>query len=249
VIVGGFTAPSFGLPPNFTFHSLGKFEDYPVDRWSDALIKMLLELQYPVFALMLEDYWLTGPVKTDDVQVLTDYMAQFEYVARLDLTGDRLHSGFAKDYGQAGNVKLLGVRPRQPVPLQPDDGALAPERLLSILVAGESPWQIELEDEVRLRNLRNYRIVLGPPTRRSATPWPSGAVIRGNCCSTRSRKRTGRNASARIRCAIGRSHECRSLESAPGVRSPAMARGYGRHQRVWETGMAQAAAGERDIRG
>ena len=168
VIVGGFTAPTFGLPPNFTFHSLGRFEDYPVERWSDALIKMLLELQHPVFALMLEDYWLTGPVKTQDVQVLTDYMAQFEYVARLDLTGDRLHSGFAKEYGQAGDVKLLVSDPDSQYHCSLMTALWRRERLLSILVAGESPWQIELEGTVRLRNLRNYCIVLGtadPPVR------------------------------------------------------------------------------------
>jgi hypothetical protein len=110
---------------------------------------------------MLEDYWLTGPVKTQDVQVLTDYMGQFEYVARLDLTGDRLHSGFAKEYGQAGDVKLLVSDPDSQYHCSLMTALWRRERLLSILVAGESPWQIELEGTVRLRNLRNYCIVLG----------------------------------------------------------------------------------------
>ena len=45
VTVAGFTPPDFGLPDNFTFHSIGAFADYPVARWSDALIKLLNEIE------------------------------------------------------------------------------------------------------------------------------------------------------------------------------------------------------------
>ena len=72
VIVGGFTPPSFELPSNFTFHSIGKQEDYPVDKWSDAVIKLLHELDDEVACLMLEDYWLARPVNREAVRMLHD---------------------------------------------------------------------------------------------------------------------------------------------------------------------------------
>lgn len=161
VIVGGFTPPTFGLPPNFSFVSLGRFEDYPVGRWSDALIRMLLELPHPIFALMLEDYWITAPVDVGVYQVCVDYMHQFDYVTRLDLTGDRLHSGFAKDYGMAGDVKLLISDPESQYHMSLMAGLWRRERLLSILVANESPWEVELNGTPRLRALAKSTIVLG----------------------------------------------------------------------------------------
>lgn len=161
VIVGGFTHPEFDLPGNFHFHSLGKFEDYPVNRWSNALIKLLLELPHDVFGLMLEDYWLRGPVDVEAVDIAADYMRQFEYVARFDLTGDRKHSGYAKAYGTAGKVRLLISDPDSQYHCSLMTALWRRAHLLKILVEGETPWQIELEGTNRLRELRNYCIVLG----------------------------------------------------------------------------------------
>lgn len=161
VIVGGFSPPGFGLPPNFRFVSLGKFEDYPVNRWSDALIHLLLQLPHPIYTLMLEDYWITQPVDVQAVQVCVDYMHQFEYVTRLDLTGDRLNSGFAKDYGLAGDVRLLISDPESQYHMSLMAALWRRERMLSILVANESPWEVELNGTPRLRALSKSTIVLG----------------------------------------------------------------------------------------
>lgn len=161
VIVGGFTPPSFMLPENFTFHSLGRFEDYPVGKWSNALIKMLLELPHDIFGLMLEDYWVYRPVDVEAIHVAADYMQQFEYVARFDLTGDRKHSGFAKPYGMAGRVELIISDPDSQYHCSLMTALWRRAHLLKILVEGETPWQIELEGTSRLRALRNYVIVLG----------------------------------------------------------------------------------------
>lgn len=168
VIVGGFTRPKFQLPPNFTWHTIGKFEDYPVDKWSNALIKMLLELPHDVFGLMLEDYWLTQTVDCTAVQVAIDYMHQFSYVARFDLTGDRLNSGFAKPYGEAGHVKLLISDPESQYHCSLMCALWRRSHLLKIVVENETPWQIELEGTSRLRALKQYLIVLGttkPPVK------------------------------------------------------------------------------------
>jgi len=164
VVVGGFTPPDFQLPRNFSFHSIGKYEDYPVARWSNALIRLLLEMPHDVFVLMLEDYWLTGPVDGEAVQVCADYMKQFEYVARFDLTGDRLHSGFAKDYGMAGNVPLIISDPDSPYHFSYMTALWRRQHLLKILIENETPWESELNGTPRLRLLKDYVIVLGTKT-------------------------------------------------------------------------------------
>ena len=80
VTVAGFKQPDFDLPSNFTFHSLGNMADYPVGKWSNALIKLLHDFDDEVFTLFLEDYWLTRPVNVQAVQMLDDYMHQFRNV-------------------------------------------------------------------------------------------------------------------------------------------------------------------------
>lgn len=168
VIVGGFTPPDFPLPPNFTFHSIGKWEDYPVDKWSNALMKMLLELPHEVFVLMLEDYWLTQAVDTEAVDVACAYMEQFEYVARFDLTGDRKFSGYAKPYGKAGKVSILISDPDSQYHCSLMAAVWRRKHLLKVLLAGETPWQTELNGTNRLAALRDHCIVLGtdePPVK------------------------------------------------------------------------------------
>src|SRR5688572_26612213 len=111
VLVAGFTEPGFDLPPNFSFHSIGAYRDYPVNRWSDALITLMHQIPDETFALMLEDYWLTRPVYRQAVTMLHDYVRQFGYVARMDLTGDRKNNGMASFYGSCGHLRLVWSNP------------------------------------------------------------------------------------------------------------------------------------------
>jgi hypothetical protein len=161
VIVGGFTRPRFELPDNFTFHSIGRFEDFPVGRWSNAFIKMLLELPHDVFVFMLEDYWVTRPVDAGLVAMAADYMLQFEYVARFDLTGDRMNSGYAKDYGMLGHVQLVISDPDSQYHCSLMTALWRRAHMLKILVENETPWDVELNGTPRLRALRDHLIVVG----------------------------------------------------------------------------------------
>lgn len=161
VLVAGFTPPDFRLPDNFSFHSIGRMADYPVDRWSDALIKLLHEVPDEVFALMLEDYWLTRPVYREAVRMLYDYMRQFEYVVRLDLTGDRLHAEGASLYGKCGHLDLIWSDPNSQYHMSTMTALWRKRHLLRVLIPGETPWDVELRGTPRLRALKDEMIVLG----------------------------------------------------------------------------------------
>lgn len=161
VLVAGFTPPAFDLPANFTFHSIGAFSDYPIFRWSDALIKLMHDIPDEVFTLMLEDYWLTRPVYRQAVTMLADYMYQFQYVARLDLTGDRKHSGQASLYGMCGHLQLVHSNPDSQYHMSMMTGIWRKSHLLSVLIPGESPWDVELCGTPRLAAMRHEKIVLG----------------------------------------------------------------------------------------
>lgn len=168
VLVGGFTKPDFNLPDRFSFHSIGRFSDYPITRWSDALIKFLYEIPDEVFILSLDDMFVVEPVKDQVVRMCYDYMEQFRYVARLDLTGDRLWAkgGDVSLYGRLGNVDLVWSDPGSQYHLSTMPAFWRKEHLLRVLIPGETPWQVELQGTPRLASLHKSMIVLG------TNAWP-----------------------------------------------------------------------------
>lgn len=166
VLVAGFTAPDFDLPANFSFHSIGAFSDYPMSRWSDALIKLMHDIPDEVFTLMLEDYWLTRPVYRQAVTMLEDYALQFGYVARLDLTGDRKNNGMASFYGNCGHLRLVWSDPNSQYHMSMMTGIWRKAHLLRVLIPNETAWQVELQGTPRLAALKNEMIVIG------SEEWP-----------------------------------------------------------------------------
>lgn len=161
VIVGGFAQPEFEMPPGFSFVSLGDQESYPLSKWSNALKNLIDRADEDVFIFMLEDMWVIEPVKVDVVNMAYDYMRQFNYVARLDLTGDRLHAGDAKMYGKLGNIDLIWSSPDSPYHMSTMPAFWRREHLLSVLKMGETPWQLELDGTPRLGAMQGSVIVLG----------------------------------------------------------------------------------------
>lgn len=156
VLVAGFTPPNFSLPSNFTFYSIGKFEDYPVGKWSNALIKLLSEINDEAFVLMLEDYWITRPVNIDAVKKCHGYCEQFGYVLRIDLTTDRLfahgprYPGDIADYGHCGYLDLIRSEPGSQYHMSLMTAVWRRDNLLKVLVPNETPWEVELTGTSRL---------------------------------------------------------------------------------------------------
>jgi hypothetical protein len=171
VLVVGFTPPDFELPSNFSFYSIGKFEDYPAKNWSDAHIKLLKEIEDEAFVLMLEDYWLTRPVDTNAVQVLVDYAIQFKYVAKIDLCADRLYAhGADLNYGTVSYLDLIGSMPGSPYHLSLMTGVWRREHLLNALRPGWTAHDVELVGTQEFSHNRDV-VVLG--TRQ----WPVKHII------------------------------------------------------------------------
>lgn len=161
VIVAGFKAPEFDLPSNFLFHSLGDMADYPLQKWSDALIKLLNEFTDDVFALFFEDYWLPRPVNVQAVHMLYDYMLQFRNVLKMDLYSDRLYAGGMTDYNYCGYLDLVRSDPASQYHMSLMAGLWNRELMLRFLIPGENPWQVELEGTPRVARAANEVMVLG----------------------------------------------------------------------------------------
>lgn len=160
VVVGGFSQPTFDLPESWTFHSIGPQEMYPFDKWSDALIKFLDERQEEVFLLLLEDMWPIRPVDSEALDILYRYMLQFEYVAKMDVCGDRLYAMGMQAYGHVGRLDLVKSMPGSPYHLSLMPGFWRKQHLRQVLIPGESPHEVELQGTVRLSHYQEV-IVLG----------------------------------------------------------------------------------------
>jgi len=166
VVVGGFAEPDFDMPEGFSFLSIGKMEDYPIERWSDAIRKFFELVDDEVFIFMLEDMWVISQVKDNIVKMAYDYMVQFEYVARFDLTGDRLHAGGARFYGKLDGVDLVWSDPEGQYHLSTMPAFWRKKHLLSVLIPNETPWQLELDGTPRLGAMKDHVIVVG------TNAWP-----------------------------------------------------------------------------
>jgi hypothetical protein len=166
VLVAGFSKPEFQLPEAWKFFSIGKQEDYPFHRWSDAFSIALERVQGEQVIVMLEDYWLIKGVDLEAVRMAYDYCRQFDYVARFDLTADRAYSGGAHFYANinrpsGGELRIVQSNPSEPYHMSLMAGVWNVKHLQRILRPGESPHDLELSGTPRLRALAHETIVLG----------------------------------------------------------------------------------------
>ena len=174
VIVAGFSEPNVEMPDNFTFFSIGQQRDYPVSKWSDGLLKLMWH--FPTekhFILMLEDYWLCQPVRVDVVKILHDYMVQFDYVVKMDLCGDRRFAGGVEDYGTVGDIPLVKSDYTSAYHMSLMVGIWNAANMRSVIIPGESPWDVEIRGTPRLADQMDKMLVLGTKT----DPWPVRHVL------------------------------------------------------------------------
>jgi len=168
VVVCGFSPLNVLLPDNFRFYSIGRFEDYPKERWSDALLRVLDEVAEDEFLLLLEDYWLCRPVDVQAVRMLFDYARQFKNVLKIDLAADRLyiHGGAyflyrQNNYGYCGYLDLLKSPPRTPYNFSLWGGIWRRDVMRRFVVPGETAQQLEIAGSNRVEAALNEVLVLG----------------------------------------------------------------------------------------
>ena len=113
-----------------------------------------------VFVLLLEDMWPVREVNSDAMTKLYDYMRQFEYVARVDLTTDRLYAHGMKDYGAVSYIDLIKSMPGSPYHMSLQPALWNRKHLLEVLIPDETAHQLELDGTPRLSHNQDV-IVLG----------------------------------------------------------------------------------------
>lgn len=161
VIVCGFTPPDFELPPNFSFWSLGKESDYPVDKWSNQLLYVLDRIPDDIFWLMLEDYFITQPVDVDMVERLYEYSSNLTNLLKMDLAAERLYARGSTDFDTWGDLEFIKSDVNSPYHMSLYVGLWRRDHLLEVLIPNETPWQIEIEGTNRLQEIGERLLVLG----------------------------------------------------------------------------------------
>ncbi len=151
ITVAGFTKPV----ADCDFVSIGKFEDYPVDKWSDALIKLLEMTDDKYVCLFLEDYWLVRSVP--GLKSTSLFLDNNEKIIRFDLTSDTMCSGYIKRIESNDRYDLF-ERTNREYSLSLQAAVWNKEFLLDVLVPGETPWEVELKGSERLTR-KGYRVI------------------------------------------------------------------------------------------
>jgi hypothetical protein len=153
----GFSEPDFDIPDGWRFHSIGNYSDYPVDKWSDALLHVLDNVAEDRFVLMLEDFWLCRPADVRGIKYLYDYAGQFTNVLKIDLAFDRLyiHGGStflynANNYGYVGHVDLLRSPHGTPYQFSLWGGIWRRDVMRRFVVLGETAQELEMHGTSRV---------------------------------------------------------------------------------------------------
>jgi hypothetical protein len=160
-MIAGFTEPDFVLPANFKFVSIGKFEDYPVDKWSDALIKVMIDhVDEDLFILMLEDYWITRRVSHEAISLAATYMERHQEILKFDLCGDRLYAKDADlNYDSFGFLDIVKSHHMSPYHMSLMTGMWRRDLMLRVIKTGWSPWDVELTGTTKLSRLSGMSVV------------------------------------------------------------------------------------------
>lgn len=182
-LVCGFDEPyDIRTPKEFKFYSIGKQEDYPADKWSDAFIRVLDNVADDVFMLLLDDYWLLRKTDTTGLRMMYDYMYQFENVIKFDVTTERLFAeGGGKylfgynTYNTLGHLDLIKSNHGSPYHMSLWGGLWRRDLLQRFIVPGETAQQIELNGTHRLAQVGDELLVLGS----RQAPMRHGNIIQG----------------------------------------------------------------------
>lgn len=148
IMIAGYTRPEF-LPPE-QFMSLGNFEDFPVNRWSDGLALMLQKVDEECFIWTMDDFWPIRPVKHQAVVDLFNHAVRNKELARVDLTSDRAGAATARVLTQLYGLDIVGTELPSQYHLSFQASIWRTSALQAYTVPGETGWQMELDGTNRM---------------------------------------------------------------------------------------------------
>jgi hypothetical protein len=161
VTVAGFTPPTFEMPPNFRFMSLGRDEDFPVYRWSDQLLALLDRIPDETFLLLLEDYFIVRPVNVDMMNRLHEFSLHLINMIKLDVCAERLGAAGHTDFAEWDDIEFVKSDPNSPYHMSLYPGIWRRDLLYRVILKGETPWEVEIAGTNRLAALGDELLVLG----------------------------------------------------------------------------------------
>lgn len=153
VVVGVYHIPILEHPFNFSFFQIDT-HDYPANRWSDGLIRMLSAVDDEYLVLLLEDYWLCRTVDCGGVMTLAEYMSQHPDVVRFDLTADRLYGAGMHDVDMYGHYDVIECAENAPYQMSLQAAIWNRKLLLGLLERGKSAWEVEIHTNMVGRGMR-----------------------------------------------------------------------------------------------
>ncbi|MFA5714365.1 MAG: hypothetical protein WC998_01320 [Candidatus Paceibacterota bacterium] len=134
------------LPDNFYKPSIGKQADFS---WSSGLMSFLKDFSSDYIMLMLEDYFLTDKVDTDEIKSLWEFMELHPEVAKIDLSFDRMNYDHS-NYATIGKTQLITSGDETPWQTSIQAAIWRKDFLLRFLDPGENAWQFEKEGTKRV---------------------------------------------------------------------------------------------------
>jgi len=159
---------SLGNHNSFTFHSFGRFRDFPRERWSDTFLMAMdvMEIFGETFWFMMDDYWLVRSVDVNAVISLNSYMIGEGDILKVDLATDRLYAKRGEPYlygkgtvARVGHLDIIQSDPNTDYHMSLWSGLWNISLLRSVIVPGESAQEIEINGTARLGAMPHLRVV------------------------------------------------------------------------------------------
>jgi hypothetical protein len=150
VVIGGYSPLAFPIPTYAQFISVGNFYDYPIQKWSDGLIKLLEQIDDECFVWTMDDFWPIRPVNNQAIQTLFNHAVNHRELARIDLSRDRQYAKDSMILGKIEDLDIVGTPLPSAYLLSLQTGIWRRSALKAYLVPGETAWQVELEGTSRM---------------------------------------------------------------------------------------------------
>lgn len=154
--IWGYTDPGKLVRGKTEFRSIGRFEDYPMARWSDGVILALESIDDDLVEVYLEDYWLMRHTNFDAIALCAEYLGNYPGIARFDLGTDRLYAKTVRDVESIGAIDIIEAGGDYAFSWQAS--IWRRDILLSLMQPGETAWESELAGTNRL-NTAPYRVL------------------------------------------------------------------------------------------